>query len=327
MTIVFIIVIFLVNSCSSDKKVKIGMLLPNMTDARWPQDLQYFSAKVNELGGEVLSMDAQNNDQLQITQAEELISKGAKMLVVIPVNKNSAAMIVRYAHSKNVKVLSYERIISNCDLDYFISFDNVKVGELMASYAVKLKPEGNYVLLNGDKSDQNAVWVRKGFHNVLDTFVKVNRIKIAYDVYVDDWSGEEARDITKKYVDLSGTFPEAILSAYDGMSTGIITALDERHATIYPVVTGQNAEIEACRNIIKGKQSMTIYKPIKKIAEEAAVIVLKSVRNEKQNINRTISNGGKDVPTILIEPVPVDASTMKATVIADGFLAEKDIYQ
>ena len=221
-------------SCSFDKKVKIGLLLPNTVDARFPKDREFITAKVQTLGGDVVYADAQNDDNKQIAQAEELIKKGVKVLIIIPVNKNTAAAIVRSAKSSKIKVIAYERIISNCELDYFVSFDNVKVGELMARYAVKQKPTGKYMLLGGDKGDQNAVWVRQGHHNVIDPLVKNGSITIVYDSYVEDWSGDNSYFEMKKYLDLSEDVPDAVLSAYDGLSAGAIKALDVNKITHFP---------------------------------------------------------------------------------------------
>jgi len=319
--------IALICACSSGDKVKIGFLLPNLSDDRFPKDRDYFTAKVNELGGEVMVKDAKNNDQEQIQQANELIAQGAKVLVIIVVNKNSAAVIVRNAHAKGVKVIAYERIISNCDLDYFISFNNITVGELMATYAKKIKTKGKYMVLCGDKSDQNAIWVKQGQHNIIDPFVNNENIKVVYETYIEDWSGDNAYFEVKRFLNLScNDVPDVILSAYDGMSTGALKALDEINVTPYPIITGQNAELQACKNIVKGKQTMTIYKPIKIEAQKAAELAMKCAKNEKIVLDKTLYNGAVQVPSILIEPISVDVNNMKSTIIADGFLKETDVY-
>jgi D-xylose transport system substrate-binding protein len=326
----FLIIGFLNFSCSNSNAYKIGMLIPNIVDDRFPKDRDNFTAEVKKLGGEVISLEAQNDDKIQIQQAEELIDQGVSVLAIISVNKNTAATIVREAHKKGVKVIAYDRIIANCDLDYYVSFDNKKVGELMALSALKQKPGGNYVLLGGDKSDQNAIWVRKGMHDIIDPKVKDGSVKIVYDVFIEDWSGDNAHYEMKQFLNLSNMVPDAIVAAYDGFSTGTVKALDENKVDIslYPAITGQNAELEACKNIVRGKQTMTVYKPLTKLAEQVAILAMKLAKGENidKSILRTINNGAIEVPSILIEPTSVDAGNMKSTIIADGFWKESEVY-
>jgi D-xylose ABC transporter substrate-binding protein len=298
-----------------------------MVSGRYLKEKVYFSNKIQELGGEALIASADYNDQTQILQAKELIDQGAKVLIVNSINLNTAAAIVRYAHDNGVKVIAYDRLIRNCDLDYFLTFDNEKVGKLMADYITKLKPEGNYILLGGDKGDQNAVWVKNGQKQALTSFLNAGKIKIVYDNYVEDWSGDNARADIKKYLDLSNQVPDAILSAYDGMSSGVIDLLKEYKLGGKILITGQDAELEACRNIVNGYQAMTVYKSVKLLAEKAAEISMKLVKNENfKDASQKTNNGQIDVPTIFLNPVVVDKDNLRSTVIADGFQSEKEVY-
>lgn len=315
-------------SCTT-KTVKVGMMLPNTIKERFPKERDYFIAKTKELGGETYATDAANNDELQIRQAEELIKKGVTILVVISVNKNSAAVIVRHAHEKGIKVIAYERIIANCDLDYFISFNNVKVGELLASYSTKLKPNGEYVVLSGDKSDQNAVWVRQGIMNILEPMVKSNTITIGYNVYVEEWSLDNAHQEMKNYLQLTSRVPDVVISSSDAMSLGVINVLKEFNIPKenYPVITGQNAEIQACKDILNGYQTVTVFKSLKQEAEEAATLAMKLARNETiSNVTQKTFNGEKEVPSLLLDPVLVDKSNLKKIIVESGFHSEKEIY-
>ena len=322
-----IIGIFFLCSCGSDGKFKVGFLFPNMKSDRYIKEKVYFTEKINELGGEAIITSADYDDKLQIQQAQELLNQGVKVIVVNSVNQNTAAAIVRYAHDKDVKVIAYDRMIGNCDLDYYLSFDNVKVGKLMAEYAVKLKPEGDYLLFGGDKADKNAIYVKRGQLEVLDPYIKSNKIKILYDIYVEDWSGENAKYDIKRYLDLSLSKPDVILSSYDGMSTGIIEALKDYNYEGQIIITGQDAELAACKNIVAGYQNMTVYKPLKKMAYTAAELCKKIINNENiSEATTSLTNGYKEVPAILLEPITVDKNNLKSTVIADGFIKESDLY-
>jgi D-xylose transport system substrate-binding protein len=327
----FFLLFILLFSCSNSKTYKIGMLLPNIVDDRFPKDRDNFTAEVKKLGGEVITKECKNDDKIQIQQAQELIDQGVKVLAIIAVNKNTAATIVREAHKKGVVVIAYDRIIANCDLDYFVSFDNVKVGEMMAEGALKQKEGGNFILLGGDKSDQNAIWVKEGMIKVLDPKVKEGKVKIVYDVFIEDWSGDNAYHEIKTYLNLSSSVPDAIVSAYDGLTTGAIKALDENKVPLakFPAMSGQNAELEACQNIVRGKQTMTVYKPLKKLAEQVAILasnIAKGEELDKRIVLRPMFNGAIKVPSILIEPTYVDSSKMMETIINDGFWKKTDVY-
>jgi D-xylose transport system substrate-binding protein len=315
-------------SCGKQDKVKIGFLFPNMVSDRYLKEKVYFSQKLQELGGEAMIMSADYDDKLQINQAKELINKGAKVLVVNCLNLNTAAAIIRDAHDNNVKVIAYDRIIRNCDLDYYLTFDNEKVGKLMVDYVTKIRPNGNYVLLCGDKGDQNAVWVKKGQLDALASSLNTKKINISYNIFIEDWSGDNARNAMKKFLDLSGEIPDVVLSSYDGMSTGVIDLFKEYK--IQPgqvLMTGQDAELAACRNIVQGYQTMTIYKSVKTLAYKAAEVAMKIANNEKiADANGKVWNGQIDVPSILLDPVTVDINNLKTSVIADGFHTESEIY-
>ncbi len=315
-------------SCNQLKKPKVGFLVPNLIHDRFLKEETYVSERINELGGEVLMESANNDDKLQIQQAKELIEKGVKVLIVNSVNLYTSAEIVRRAHKKHIKVIAYDRLICNSDLDYYLSFDNVKVGLLIADYAINKVPVGKYLIFGGDKTDLNAGFVKDGELKELEHLTGSGKIFINFDIFVEEWSGSNAGYELKRYLNLSGEQPDVILSAFDGMSTGIIETLKESGMEGKVLVTGQDAELAACQNIVKGYQTMTVYKPLKKLAYEAAELSIKLIQNK--NITEATSkvfNGNKDVPSILLEPITVDKYNLKSTVIADGFLSESDVYK
>jgi len=299
-----------------------------MLHDRYLKEKIYFTERIKQLGGEALIESAKNDDKLQVQQADELINNGVKVLVVNPVNLYSSAEIVRNAHNHGIIVIAYDRIIFNSDLDYYLSFDNEKVGMLMAEYVIKKVPEGKYLLFGGDKDDFNAVLVKNGQLKLLGPLTTSGKINIDYNIFVEDWSEENARHELKRYIDLSGSQPDVILSSYDGMSTGIINTLKEYGLEGKVLVTGQDAELNACRNIVKGYQIMTVYKPLKKIAYAAADLSLKLIKSQKlTEATSKVFNGNKEVPSILLEPISVDKDNLKSTVIADGLLSETEVYQ
>ena len=328
LSLFLIIPILNFSSCKQTNQLKIGYMLPNLKSDRFEKEKQYFSEKVKELGGEVIAVSADYDDKLQIDQANELMSQGVKILVINPVNLTTAAAIVRNAHENHVEVIAYDRIIFSPELDYYLSFDNVKVGKLMAQYAMKLKPEGKYYIMGGDKADQNAILVKTGQMDAIASQISSGKIKIVYNSYVEDWSGENAKNEITRYLNLSQDTPDVILSSYDGMSTSVIEALQLFNLAGKVIVTGQDAELAACRNIVKGNQAMTVYKPLKLLAYKAAEIAIKLARKEKiTDVNSKVQVDGKDIPAILLDPVAVDKDNLKTTLIADGHQKEADIYK
>jgi D-xylose transport system substrate-binding protein len=324
--LVLLSILSILISCSKEDK-KIGFLFPNMVSGRYIKEKEAFIKRVKELGGTPLVMTADYDDNLQIKQANELISQGAKVLVVNPINGNTAAAIIREAHKNNVKVIAYDRLVKNCDLDYFISFDNEKVGRLMAEYVLRTKPEGNYILLGGDKSDQNAIWVKNGQTTALAPYIASGKIKVIYNVFVEDWSGENAKFEMKTFFNLSPENPDVILSSYDGMTTSAIEVLKEQGLQGKVLITGQDAELDACRNIVKGNQVMTIYKPVNNLAIKAAELAYNIALGQKIETNAKTPNGEKDVPSVFLEPIVVDKDNIKSKIIADGFHSEKEIFE
>lgn len=315
-------------SCSTDNHQKIGFLLPNLTDARYPKDRDFLAAKVKELGGTVEIGDANNDPNLQEQQAKQMLDNGVKVLVVTAVNQNLAAAIVRMAHDKGVKVIAYERLIQQCDLDYFVSFDHFVVGKQQATYAIQKVPDGNYILISGDKRDKNAELIKQGQREILAPLIKSGKVNVMYDVFVEDWDAESAYKEVFTALNLSGKKADVVLCANDGMAGGVIRALQDFQPGYPAIVTGLDADLPACRRIVQGKQSMTIYKPFKKQAEIAGTLAMKIAMHEKytDNLSKT-NNGMVDVPTIQLESVPVDNANIKSTIIADGMYKETDIYQ
>jgi D-xylose transport system substrate-binding protein len=314
------------NSCTK-KKPLVGFMLPHTTIQRYIVEKEEFTSKINALGGEVIFYDAGNDDQKQMKQLDSLLERNIDVLVLDPVNRFTAAEMVRKAHRKGIKVISYDRLISNIDVDAFLSFDPWVVGKQITEAATKAKPEGIYVILGGDKSDLNAIGIDESMQKVLEPYLSSNSIKIDYKVFIERWSYEDSYLEVKRYLNLSGKVPDVILATSDLIARGTIDALKENQLEGKVLVTGQGGELFACKNIMDGNQLMTVYKPVKKLAVLAAELSIKMLNNEKTDdiLNTTIYNGFADIPSHMLVPVPVDASNLRATIVADGMIKESDL--
>ena len=313
-------------SCQKKSEHKIALMFPYTTGSRMAIEEQAFKAKASELNCEAVFTDAQSDEALQRKQAKELIDQGVDVIVVMAVNAYTAAEIVREAHAANVKVIGYDRLIHNSDLDFYISHNNYDVGKFMAEYALKVRPQGNYLILGGDKGDRNAIFVKTGQLDALQSAIKSGYVKIGFDVYVEDWSTDNAYINMCEYLKLNANnAPDVILTSYDGLAYGARKALDEAGITKDIVITGQDAEPQALKNIMSGKQTMTIYKPLKELAEKAVETAIKLANGEKPDTTGSINNLRKDVPSYLIAPVVVDKNNMLETVVKDGIISAAEL--
>jgi D-xylose transport system substrate-binding protein len=323
-----LIIALIVFSCDKEKDIKIGFLIDSFATARWQKDKLFFEDKIKSLGGEVIVKSADGNDLTQYNQAIELIEQGVDVLVVVATNSNTAAAIVREAHKSNVKVIAYARIIKNCDLDYYISFNVEKIGELQAEFVTKRIPQGKIVLLNGDIADINAVKEYNGIMNVLKPLVDSKKTDIIYSGFMDSWSPLDAEFTMNEIIKLKGKTFDAVLVANDGMASGVIKVLKENNLTGKVLVTGLDAEAIACKRIIEGEQSMTVYMSIKELATNSAILAMQLARNEKiTSILTKVNNGRNDIPTLILDPKIVEKENIEFTVVQDGFLTMDEINQ
>jgi D-xylose transport system substrate-binding protein len=310
------------------KKIRIGFSMDTLKEERWQRDRDLVLARGAELGAEVLVQAANGNDALQNSQAENLLTQGVDVLLVAPHNGKTAAIIVESAHKAGVPVIAYDRIINDSDLDLYISFDNVRVGELQSDYIAKRQPTGNYVLIGGAPTDYNAVLFRKGQMNILQPFVDKGDIKIVSDQWAKDWQAVEALKIMENALTRNHNQVDAVVVSNDGTAGGVVQALGEQKLHGKVLVTGQDADMAACQRIVAGSQTMTIYKPIDALATRAAEVAIRLARKEPVgDTTRLLNNGKKDVPSILLDSIPVDKDNLDATVIKDGYQKREDVYK
>jgi D-xylose transport system substrate-binding protein len=301
--------------------------MDTLKEERWQRDRDLFVARAQELGAEVFVQAANSDDSVQVQQAENLLTQGVDVLVVIPHNGEVAASIVESARRENVPVLSYDRLIRNSEPDLYISFDNEKVGELQARYLVERAPKGNYVLIGGAPTDNNATLFRKGQMNVLQPLIDRGDIRIVTDQWARDWLASEALRHTENALTQANNNVAAVVVSNDGTAGGVVQALEEQKLAGKVLVSGQDADLAALQRIIAGTQSMTVYKPVAQLARRAAEAAIALARREKVEATSAINNGKTNVPSILLEPIVVDKNNIVDTVIKDGYQKMEDVYR
>jgi D-xylose transport system substrate-binding protein len=299
-------------------KIFIGFLMDTLKEERWQRDKDLVEKRAAELGAQLSVQVANSDDNLQIKQAENLLSQKVDVLIVTPHNSEIAATIVEMAHREGVPVISYDRLIKNSDVDLYVSHQVVKIGELQADYILKRAPKGNYVLVQGSATDNNARLLHDGQMNILKPAVDRGDIKIVVDQPAREWLASEALNIVENALTQVNNDVVAVIAPNDGTARGAIQALDGQRLTGKVLVSGQDADLASLQYIVEGKQTMTIYKPIQPLAYGAVDAALKLARGQQVETNDTVDNGRRKVPSMLYEPVAVDKNNI-GVIVKDGY--------
>ncbi|ATO35548.1 D-xylose-binding periplasmic protein [Dickeya dianthicola] len=308
------------------KEVKIGMAIDDLRLERWQKDRDIFVKNAEEKGAKVFVQSANGNEETQISQIENMINRGVDVLVIIPYNGQVLSNVIAEAKREGIKVLAYDRMINNADIDFYISFDNEKVGELQAQYLINKVPQGSYFLMGGSPVDNNAKLFRQGQMKVLKPLIDSGKIKVAGDQWVDAWLPENALKIMENALTANNNKIDAVVASNDATAGGAIQALSAQGLAGKVAISGQDADLAAIKRIVAGTQTMTVYKPISKLAQDAANIAVSLGQGKKPESNATLNNGKKEVPAFLLTPIPVDKTNIDSTVVADGFHKKADIY-
>jgi len=306
-------------------KILIGFAIEAMNGERWQTDLEAFTNRAKELGAEVVTADARGDDERQLKQVQDMIKAGIKALVLLPHDTNKASRIVDAAKAAGVKVVSYDRLVQNSDVDEYVSFDRVEIGWAQADYLVKHAPKGNYVVLAGSPNDEGAKVLRSAQMKVLQPHIVRGEIQVIADGFMKDWLPTEAYLATLKAIDAGQGQIAAVLASNDGLAGGAIQALREHGLAGKVLVTGQDADLAAVIAIAQGAQSMTVYKPVGNEAVVGAEEAVRLAKGERARATRTENNGKEEVPAILLKPVVVTKENIKSTVVKDGFQTLKRI--
>ncbi len=319
------LVVLLLVGCSSGKP-KIGLLVHSFDTPRWQRDQKYFTEAVDQLGGVSVVNVAENDQQKQIEQAKEMIKAGISVLVVIPVNQFSSGEIVELAHQSNIKVIAYDRMINNCWLDYYVSSDNIRIGEIQAEYLTNLIPAGNYALIGGPTSDNNSRMIYLGQMNILTPYIEKGQINLVYSAFSDNWNEAEGYKHTAELLQSTKGDVDAIIAGNDVLALGVLRALKEKGKEGKVAVAGQDADLPNIQQIIKGNQTMTVYKPIKTMAFTVAELAMHLAQNSPiPQATVTLSNGNRLVPSYLVNPMAINESNIQMTVVAEGYQEAEDI--
>ena len=308
-------------TAQKDDRIHIGLSFDSFIIERWQRDRDAFVARASELGAEVNVQCANGEAKEQASQIEYLIEKDMDVIVIIATDYNALSEPVRKAKREGVRVIAYDRLIKDADVDLYITFDNERVGEMMAETILARTPEeGKIFMMCGSPEDNNVSLVMEGFHGMID---RTDRV-VVETAYADNWLSEIGFYQVSAYLDKGGE-ADAIMCGNDDIASQVIRALSERRMAGEVCVVGQDADLGACQRVVEGTQAMTVYKPVEKLARRAAECAVTLAKGEDLKTAGTFFDGAQEVPYIGLEPVAVTAANMDV-IIEDGFHMREDIY-
>jgi D-xylose transport system substrate-binding protein len=304
---------------------KVAVLLPDSkSSVRWETvDRPSLQAAFDAAGVEATITNAEGDKATQQQQAEQAITNGAKVLLLVNLDSGSGAAIAANAASQGVKVIDYDRLTLGTDAtDYYVSFNNEKVGQLQGQGLVDCvgdKQGAEIAVLNGSPTDNNATLFKNGYDSVINPKFESGDWKEIDDQSVPDWDNQKALTIFEQILQKNSNKVDGVLAANDGLANAAISALKQRELPQVPV-TGQDATLEGLQNIVNGDQCMTVYKAIKQEADAAAELAIALAKGEEPTATTTpVNNETEDVPSVLLDPVAVTKDNIAKYVDAPDF--------
>lgn len=330
------------------KGATIGIAMPTKSSERWIADGDNVKKDLESKGYKTRLVYGEDDPDQQVSQIENLITQGVKALIVAAIDNKSLNNVLQQAKDADIPVIAYDRLILGTkNVDYYASFDNEKVGELQGNYILEKlglkdgskKGPFNIELFAGSNDDNNTKYFFQGAMNVLKPYMDKGRLVVRSkqtalnQVTTLRWDGGTAQKrmddiLTSAY---KSERVDAVLSPYDGISIGILSALKSddygSKSKPLPVVTGQDAEVASVKSIIAGQQTQTVYKDTRKLAEVSSNMVDAVLNGKKPEVNdtKTYDNGAKVIPSYLLDPVSVDKTNYKQVLVDSGYYAASDL--
>lgn len=316
---------------SADKDhIVIGLSMDTLKEARWERARDVIVERAKELGAEVHVLSANSDDSRQVADVTTLIASGVDVLIIVPHDGKAMAKGVELARAAKIPTIAYDRLITNSDLDLYVTFDNRKVGQLQAQFILNELKDApkpiKIVRILGSKTDTDSFLFKAGQDDVLNPAISSGQVRILHEDWAQDWKSEPAKRITNAAIATYGNQIQAILATNDNTAGGAIEAMKEAGLARNVVITGQNAELVAAQRIVSDEQSMTIYKPVQQLAKRTAEVAVALAKGEPVIAKGETPNGKRDVPSILHDVITVTKHNIDATIIADGFQTREAVY-
>ncbi|MEA4870182.1 MAG: substrate-binding domain-containing protein [Christensenella sp.] len=300
----------------------IGFSLDSFLIERWQRDRDVFVSTASELGAEVNVQIANGSSKEQIAQIEYFIQKGVDAIVVVAVDCYGLSDIIKKAHDAGIYIIAYDRLVMNANVDLYISFDNEMVGTMMAEALVSSVPSGGNILsIAGSPSDQNVAQAQKGF----DAVINKSTLHVIVQEYAPNWLAETAYNVVNKAISSGMTF-SGVRCGNDDLASQAFLALSEHRLASAVKLVGQDADLAACQRIVEGTQLMTVYKPVEKLAKEAAERTVRMIQGDKEEASTSIFDGTYYVPYEKLSPIMVTRDNIDEVIINGGFHRREQVY-
>lgn len=312
-------------SATITHRIVVGFSIDTLALERWQRDLDVFMNTAKDLGADVIVQNAGNSVEEQNRQLLYLAERKVDVIVVLPENAESLTDTIEKIRSKNIPVISYDRLARNANISMYITVNSEQVGELMAEGMLRHANGNKWFCILGPNEDYNTTLIQKGIQQVIHN----STIQIAHTFYTPGWNYDLSH---QDMVDLlaSGNIPDAIICGNDAVAESVIQALTTYYPDHHIPICGQDADIAACQNIVHGQQDFTIYKPITKLAETAAMYAVQIAQGKSPEEiagKNTIHNGFANIPVVWLTPQIVDKTNIDEVVINSGFHTKGEVYR
>jgi D-xylose transport system substrate-binding protein len=316
-------------------KPKIGLSFSDFATERWARERDEMSKILTDAGYDVLVQEANHDAKLQNDQIKNMVTQGAKVIIVVAEDGDSAATAVEEVAKKGVKVIAYDRLVKSSKIAAYVSFDNVDVGRNQARGVLAVKDSGNFVLLGGSPTDNNAHLFRQGQMEVLNPLIKSGKIKVVADQWVENWDPANAKKLMENILTATGKKFDAVVASNDGTALGALEAMKTAGLAGKTPISGQDATEAGCNSIARGELTVTILKDTRKLTPLASELAIKLAKGEKDlgltpfklaelTGNKKMSG---NVPCKFLQVFQVTKDNLKALVVDSGFQSYEGVYK
>lgn len=314
------------NQTEQEEEVSIGLCFDTFVVERWLKDRDVFTYTATELGKKVEVQNANGNVEKQREQIQHFIDIGVEAIVIVAVDADAILDLLETAHEKKIKIIAYDRLIEDTYVDLYITFDNYQVGTYMADAieeGLKEKSSRKVLMICGPETDKNVAMVEKGFLDQAESY----EFEILDTYYASGWRSENIEIYVKENPDIFEE-ADAIMCGNDNLAGAVVQILSENRRAGQVVVTGQDADLDACQRIVEGTQTSTIYKPVGQMAKMAAELTAEMIEGKdiKETVKDTVENGYGAIPYVGLSPEPVTKDNMDEVIIDSGFHLKEDVY-